>query len=233
MPRECISVISITSYVHSRRFVELIRAANYTALMLDRYALPLFAAPHRIIAKLCLRIGLSANFVTALGCVIGLTAALLIAFECYAIALALILANRFFDGVDGTMARISGPTDRGAFLDIVCDFLFYASVPLGFAFANPATNALPAAALLASFIGTGATFLAFAAVAAKAGRDVNPAYPNKAIHYVGGLTEGTETIIAFCLMCVWPQHFAMIAYVFAAACAITIATRIFVGAQSL
>jgi phosphatidylglycerophosphate synthase len=201
--------------------------------MLDRFALPLFAAPHRGIAKLCARIGVSANFVTVIGCVVGLSAAPLIAFECYSFALALILVNRFLDGVDGTMARLAGPTDRGAFLDIVCDFLFYAAIPLAFAFANPASNALAAATLLASFIGTGATFLAFAAVASKAGRDVNPAYPNKTIFYLGGLTEGTETIVAFCLMCLLPQHFAAIAYVFAGACAITIATRLWVGARSL
>ena len=125
-----------------------------------------------------------------------------------------------------------GPTDRGAFLDIVCDFLFYAGVPLGFAFANPAVNALPAAVLLAGFMGTASTFLAFAAVAAKRG-EKSPAYPSKGIYYLSGLTEGTETILAFCAMCVWPQHFAVIACAFAAACALTTATRLYFGMKSL
>ena len=199
--------------------------------MLDRFTLPMFAAPHRFVAKACLRLNLSPNFVTVIGALIGLAAAPLIATQCYAYALALILINRFLDGVDGTMARMIGPTDRGAFLDIVCDFLFYAAVPLGFAFADPG-NALAAAVLLASFIGTGSSFLAFAAVTAKRGT-VSPSYPNKGIHYLGGLTEGTETILAFCAMCVWPQHFALIAYGFAAACAVTTATRLFFGAKSL
>ena len=199
--------------------------------MLDRFALPLFAAPHRFVAKTCLRLNLSPNFVTLSGAVIGLVAAPLITMHFYGAALALILLNRFLDGVDGTMARMLGPTDRGAFLDIVCDFLFYAAVPLGFAFADPG-NALPAAVLLASFIGTGSSFLAFAAVTAKRGT-VSPSYPNKGIHYLGGLTEGTETILAFCAMCVWPQHFELIAYGFAAACAVTTATRLFFGARSL
>jgi phosphatidylglycerophosphate synthase len=201
--------------------------------MLDRFALPIFAVPHRAVAKLLLRVGVSANAVTLFGCVVGLAALPAIARSNYTVALALILINRFLDGVDGTMARMAGPTDRGAFLDIACDFLFYAAVPLGFAIAQPATNALAAATLLASFIGTGATFLAFAAVSAKAGRDVNPAYPNKAIYYLGGLTEGTETIIVFCAMCLWPEHFATIAYVFAAACTLTIITRLWACARSL
>jgi phosphatidylglycerophosphate synthase len=201
--------------------------------MLDRFALPLFAAPHRAVARGCMRMGLTANAVTIIGCAVGLAAAPAIVAQQFELALALILLNRFLDGVDGTMARINGATDRGAFLDIVCDFLFYAAIPLAFAVAHPAANALAAATLLASFIGTGATFLAFAAVSAKTGRDVNPVYPNKAIFYLGGLTEGTETIVTFCLMCLWPQHFATIAYVFAGACAITIGTRLWVGARSL
>ena len=202
--------------------------------MLDRFALPLFAAPHRLVARICLRAGLSANVVTMIGAVIGLTALPMLAFGCYGWALSLILANRFLDGVDGTMARTGsvGPTNRGAFLDTVCDFLFYAAVPLGFALASPAQNALSAAVLLASFIGTAATFLAFAAVAAKRGL-ISPAYPNKGFYYLGGLTEGTETILAFCAMCLWPQHFAWLAYGFAAACAVTTMTRLYFGMRSL
>jgi phosphatidylglycerophosphate synthase len=59
------------------------------------------------------------------------------------------------------VARLSCPTDRGAFLDIALDFVFYALVPLGFALADPAANALPAAVLIAAFVGTGSSFLAF------------------------------------------------------------------------
>ena len=201
--------------------------------MLDRFALPMFAVPHRLVATACLRMNLSANFVTVTGALIGLAAAPLIAMHCYGFALSFILVNRFLDGVDGSMARmgLTGPTDRGAFLDIVCDFLFYAAVPLGFAFAEPA-NALPAAALLASFIGSSSSFLAYASIAAKRG-ETSLNYPNKGIYYLGGLTEGTETILAFCAMCLWPQHFGAIAYGFAAACTVTTMTRIYYGTKSL
>ncbi len=200
--------------------------------MLDRFALPFFTRPHRAVAAACIRFGMTANTLTIIGWLVGMTALPLIAWGQFEAALAVILINRFLDGVDGTMARTLGPTDRGAFLDIACDFLFYAAVPLGFAFFAAITNALPAAVLLASFVGSGSTFLAYAAVSAKRG-DVSPVYPNKAIYYLGGLTEGTETIIVFCLMCLLPQHFAVIAYVFAAACAVTTATRLIVGAHLL
>ena len=202
--------------------------------MLDRLTLPMFAAPHRAVAKLCLRLNVSPNAVTIIGALIGFGALPLIAMHNFRWALVLILINRFIDGVDGTMARTGavGPTDRGAFLDIVCDFLFYAAVPLGFAMAEPVGNALPAAVLLASFIGGATTFLAFAAAAAKRGM-TSPIYPHKSFYYLGGLTEGTETIVVFCAMCLWPQHFAWLAYGFAAACSVTTMTRLYFGMRSL
>ncbi len=91
-----------------------------------------------------------------------------IALQHYVLGLALLLASRLADGLDGAVARLTQPTDRGAFLDITLDFLFYASIPLAFAIADPAANALPAAVLLAAFIGTGSSFLAFAVLAAQA-----------------------------------------------------------------
>jgi phosphatidylglycerophosphate synthase len=130
------------------------------------------------------------------------------------------------------MARQSQPTDRGAFLDITLDFCFYASIPLAFAIANPGAHGLPAAALLASFMGTGASFLAFSALAQKRGLS-SAAYPSKGLYYLGGLTEGTETILVFTAMCLWPQAFALLAWAFAGLCLITTLTRIWAGWRML
>ncbi len=58
------------------------------------------------------------------------------------------------------------------------------------ALVKPATNALPTNALLASFIGTGSSFLAFAALAAKRGL-ADAALPGKSFYFLGGLTEAT------------------------------------------
>jgi len=94
--------------------------------------------------------------------------------------------------------------------------------------ADPAANALAAAALLAAFIGTATTFLAFAALAAQRGLK-SPVYPRKGIYYLGGLTEATETLACFVAMCLWPAHFATFAWIFAALCVPTIATRLVAG----
>jgi phosphatidylglycerophosphate synthase len=200
--------------------------------MLDRAAnaalMPLLQAAARGLA----RAGIGADAVTLAGFAIGITAALAIAWQHYLFGLALMLASRLADGLDGPVARLTQATDRGAFLDITLDFLFYASIPLAFAFADPAANALPAAVLLAAFIGTGSSFLAFAVLAQRRGI-ASSAYPNKGIYYLGGLTEASETLICFGLMCVWPGRFAWWAYGFAALCAVTIVTRIVGGARVL
>jgi phosphatidylglycerophosphate synthase len=200
--------------------------------MLDRAANAALQPLLQVGARALARVGIGADAVTVAGFVTGLAAAAAIATQAYLLGLALLLASRLADGLDGPLARLTAPTDRGAFLDITLDFLFYASIPLAFAVADPAANALPAAVLLAAFIGTGSSFLAFAAFAERRGL-TSDAYPNKGLYYLGGLTEATETLACFALMCLWPQHFGWWAYGFAALCALTIATRVIGGARLL
>jgi phosphatidylglycerophosphate synthase len=191
--------------------------------MIDAILLPPLRAVLDAPARALIARGVTADQVTLAGFAIGLLALPALALGWYGLALALILANRVADGLDGVMARKVGTTDRGAFLDIALDFFFYATVPLGFALADPA-NALAAATLICAFVGTGSSFLAFAVIAAQRGM-VASAYPTKGIYYLGGLTEGAETIAVFALMCLIPAWFTPLAYVFAAACLITTLLR--------
>ena len=200
--------------------------------MLDPYATALIRRPVTAAARQLARWGLSANSITLAGFTLGVFAAFLIANERYLTGAATIFGSRLLDALDGAVARQGQPTDAGGFLDIALDFLFYASIPLAFALADPARNALAAAVLLATFMGTSASFLAFAVLAAKRGLS-STAYPNKSFYFLGGLTEATETLACFAAMCLWPQHFATLAYGFAALCAITIATRLWWGWRAL
>ena len=181
-------------------------------------------------ARSLVRLGLGADAISLAGFAVGMGAAVAIATQHDLIGLALLLLSRLMDGLDGAVARATTPTDRGGFLDITLDFLFYAAIPLAFAVADPAANALPAAVLLAAFIGTGSSFLAFAAVAEK--RQLQSlAFPDKSFCFLGGLTEATETIAAFVAMCLWPQWFPHIAYGFAVLCGITVVLRVGWGWQ--
>lgn len=196
--------------------------------MLDRLALRI-AKPAVDWAALKLsQRGITADQVTLAGFGFGLLAALLVATGHSFIAILPLIVNRVLDGVDGALARLSQSSARGAFLDISLDFVFYAAIPLAFGLAAPEDNALAAAVLLAAFVVTGTSFLAFAVLAEQRGLR-SAAYPSKAFYYLGGLTEGTETILCFLLMCVRPQHFAALAYVYAVLCAVTSASRLHAG----
>jgi phosphatidylglycerophosphate synthase len=196
--------------------------------MFDRAASHLIQPLVNHLAKVAVRAGVSANQLTLTGFGIGLFAAFLIAAGDHLYGLAAIFASRLCDALDGAVARQTAPTDVGGFMDIALDFVFYASIPLAFAVQDPARNALPAAVLLASFIGTGSSFLAFAAIAAKRGmRSLD--HPNKSMYFLGGLTEATETLACFAAMCVWPEFFIEMAYGFAMLCLITTGIRLWWG----
>ncbi|APX93966.1 hypothetical protein BWR19_14060 [Halomonas sp. 1513] len=201
--------------------------------MLDRWTMPLTQAPLGWMAAALARRGVQADHVTLAAFAVGMLVLPLLALEWYAAALVVILLNRLGDGLDGALARhTQRASDAGGFLDIGLDFVFYAAVVLGFALADPAANALAAALLLFAFIGTGTSFLAFAIMAAKH-RLERPRFESKAFYYLHGLTEGTETLFAFVLFCLFPQHFALLATLFAVACLITTATRLWGGYRTL
>lgn len=191
--------------------------------MFDAALRPLIDPPLAKLAERCIGAGLSANAVTLSGFAIGMLAVPVLAAEWYLPALLLILVNRVADGLDGAIARRLGTTDLGGYLDILCDFIFYAAVPLGFALARP-ENGAAAAFLIFSFVGTGSSFLAYAAIAAKRGME-SARHGQKSIFYLGGLTEGTETILCFVIFCLFPGSFIGLAYLFGALCWITTAFR--------
>ena len=196
--------------------------------MLDRAAQALIAPALGRAAGTLARWGVAADAITLVGGVLGLVGAGWIVAGHPLIGLVWLLASRLADGLDGAVARLTQPTDRGAFLDITLDFGFYASVPLAFALADPPANALAAAVLLAAFVGTASSFLAFAVLAERRGLR-SLAYPHKGLYYLGGLTEATETLACFAAMCCWPEFFAPLALGFAALCGLTWLARLHAG----
>ena len=178
--------------------------------MLDAKLRPLIDPPLNSVGRVLARIGVSANMLTFSGLALGLGGAVAIAQGQLWLGLALIIANRLLDGLDGAVARATQPTALGGYFDIVADFAFYVSVPLGFGILASA-NTLPALVLVASFVLTGVSFLAFAVVAAERGEETQ-AHGKKSFFYSTGLAEGGETIAVFIAMCLLPAHFAIIAY---------------------
>jgi phosphatidylglycerophosphate synthase len=193
--------------------------------MLDGVARRLTAPAVERAGAALARAGVSADRVTYMGFAIGVLSAGAIVAERYALALFLILASRVCDGLDGAVARCTQRTDRGGFLDIVLDFAFYGGVPLAFVLARPEENAVAGAVLLLSFYVNGSTFLAYAVAAERQGL-VSRRRGEKSLYFTTGLAEATETILVFCLFCLFPDAFPAIAYVFAAMCFVTAAARV-------
>ncbi|MBT6415900.1 CDP-alcohol phosphatidyltransferase family protein [Candidatus Puniceispirillum sp.] len=202
--------------------------------MFDATLRPVVDAVMMPVARQLARWGVTANHMTVTGGFMGLVAVISITFNAFMVALVFIVINRLADGLDGAVARVSdssssgitgsGITDFGGYLDIVLDFIFYSAIPFAFALHDPA-NAVAACFLVFSFVGTTSSFLAFAIIAAKRGISTE-VRGKKSFYHLGGLTEGTETIILLCMMTLMPSYFAVFAWVFGGLCWITTATRI-------
>ncbi len=169
--------------------------------------------------------GVSANSVSALGFLLGFLAAISVWRHAYLIGAALIILSRLCDGLDGVVARANGASDLGGYIDIVLDFAFYGMIPFAFALADPTANAVSAAALLLSFYINGASFLAYAILAAKRGEETE-ARGKKSIFFTTGLAEASETLAVFVAACLWPNWFPVLAWSFTAICIYTALSRI-------
>lgn len=172
--------------------------------------------------------GIGADAVTLLGLAFGLGSAAAVVFGHFMLALLFLLAGRLCDGLDGAIAAALRRTDRGGFLDIVCDFVVYGALPLAFAVLAPGENAVAAAVLLFSFYVNGATFLAFAVMAERRGLQTS-SRGHKTIYFTAGLAEGSETILAFILMLLFPSAFVWLAYGFAAMVLVTAVSRVIIA----
>ncbi|MCE9649872.1 MAG: CDP-alcohol phosphatidyltransferase family protein [Parvibaculum sp.] len=187
--------------------------------MFDSFLRPIVDPPLNALGVAVAQTGVSANALTVSGAVAATGAAVAIAHGSFGIGLGLIALSRLCDGLDGAVARVTKPTDFGGYLDILCDYIFYAAIPVGFALADPA-NLLPALILLGSFILSSVSFLGYAALAEKRGLKTQ-AQGKKSFYYMAGLAEGFETIFVFALSCLMPGLFPVIAYAFSAMCIAT------------
>ncbi|MFL2830537.1 MAG: CDP-alcohol phosphatidyltransferase family protein [Candidatus Puniceispirillales bacterium] len=176
------------------------------------------------IAKLLIKFGFKANFVTFAGFFFGLCCFYFIINSLFLLAIIFLFLNRLFDGLDGAIARLNGETDIGAFYDIILDFIFYSLFPIAFIFLD-LNYSYSICFLLLSFVATQTTFLASAWIIEKNKISISDGH-KKSFFYSGGITEGFETIICFTLMLLFHEFIDYIAYIFGVLCWITFFCRI-------
>jgi len=176
------------------------------------------------------RAGLRPGWLTAAGWLAGVGACVAAGTGTWGAALALWLANRLLDGLDGPVARAGQPSERGAFVDIVADFSVYGGFVVGVAVAEPPAR-LACAALLAAYYTSGTAFLALSSLLER--QQAESLGDQRSLRFVGGLAEGGETIAVYVLFCLLPSHATLIAWLFTAAVTVTAAQRVVTGARLL
>lgn len=175
-------------------------------------------------------LGIPALAVTAAGWVVGVGACCAVVAHAWPLALALWLLNRLLDGLDGPIARRRGPSDLGGFLDIVADFSVYSGFVVAVAIAEPDAR-LACLALLMAYYLSGTAFLALSSLLERRGTDL--AADGRSLRFVGGVAEGTETVVVYVLLCLLPSRATLIVWLFTAAVMVTAAQRIVLGVHVL
>lgn len=179
----------------------------------------LFQNKTQKLAKIFVKLGISANMVTLGGFIIGMMSINFLAMESYGWALLCILLNRFCDILDGAVAKAGKPTEFGLFFDATLDYIFYAGVIFGFALANPQQNAVAASFLLFGLISSACSLLAYAIVAYQNKTQTRPHF-NESPFYLGGLAQGFETFVTLVVLCIVPRLFMPLAIILGIFCLI-------------
>lgn len=197
--------------------------------MLDGSMRKALAAPLEGTAARLDGAGVGPLAVTLAGLVVGLGACVAAAAEQWAAALGLWLVNRTLDGIDGPLARRRGATDFGGLLDFLADFTIYAGFPLGVAIALPDAR-LAVCALLGSYLLNNVALLSFSSLIEKRGVALGD---ERSLRFTTGLTEGTETIVCYSLVCLMPDYAHTIFWVFTAMVMITVGQRLALARRTL
>lgn len=173
--------------------------------MKEALATPLARAANRILSPLAM---------TLLAFVVALAASYLLWQRFYIWALFLWVFSRLCDGLDGSMARLSGrQSEVGGYLDLVCDVVVYALFPLAAAAANGTPMVWRGVGfLLAAYYINLTCWSVLAAILEKRAatlekhkRQGNAPQRTTTVIMPRGIIEGFETVLIYTAFCIFPQ----------------------------
>ncbi len=196
--------------------------------MLDAPVRRLLAAPLDGGAALLDRAGARPLALTGVGWLVGVGACVAAGTGHWTLALVLWLLNRTLDGLDGPLARRHGATDLGGYLDLLADFSIYGGFVLAVGIERPEAR-VACLVLFTTYYLSGTAFLALSPLLERRGVSGD----GRSLLFVGGLAEGTETVLAYAAFCLLPEHAEQIAWVFAAMVGITVVQRVGLAIWSL
>ncbi|MBC3763572.1 CDP-alcohol phosphatidyltransferase family protein [Quadrisphaera oryzae] len=214
--------------------------------MLDSTARRLLQGPLGRAAGVLDRPHVTPDRLTIAGLALGLVGAGAAAGGLWAPALALWLLSRAADGLDGPLARRRRtalhsenaaqrgvpPSEAGGFLDIAADFTVYGAfvVGVGVGVSTEGASLLPFLLVMLTYYVNGSTFLAFSSIAERTGHHIDD---GRSLSFLGGLAEGTETVLVHTAWCLVPFWAEQIAWAWAAVVALSATQRIITGYRLL
>ena len=191
--------------------------------MLDEPFRRRFATTLRPIVPGLARLGLTPNQITVIAFVLAVLAAVLVATDRPAAALAVWLASRIGDGFDGLLARHTGRTSAfGGYLDITLDMAGYTAMVIGFAVRRPDLT-LVWTAIVAGYVLAITTTLALSDAARASGRRISET--DRTFQFSPALAEGGETTIMYALWLLLPEQLPWLAWAWVAVLGITALQR--------
>lgn len=168
------------------------------------------------------RAGITANQVSVVAAVLGVTAASLVMVQLTWLGIALWLVSRLLDGYDGMLARLSPTTSLfGGYLDITLDMLAYSAMAIAFAIAMPA-DAVFWMVVLLGYVLAITTTLALSSLSERADRQLGG---DRSIQFTRALAEGGETTVVYVVIALAPSVSRYVLVVWIALLAITAIQR--------
>ncbi len=185
---------------------EAIEKDSEEVYMIDTRARKYFQFGFDALAKVCVKMNLSANTITVFALLIGVMAGIMLGLGQRYMALVCMLISGLLDVLDGSVARISKTSSNvGAFLDLIFDRMVEGVIIIGFYMFMPEYALL----YILFYIGAMFNFSTFmlAGILFK-----NEGV--KSMHYDIGIVERSETFIAFLLMMLFPTYLPIFLSIF-------------------
>lgn len=173
--------------------------------MLDTHARKYVQPLIHQVARLFMRYDFSANQVTVIAFLLGISTGVFAYFEMGVIGVVLMWISGLLDAVDGTIAREKGSTPFGTVLDMTFDRLVEIAIIVGIALRYPEVQ-FELLLLTCSIIFSMTVFLTTGMMAEKKGQ--------KSFYYQAGVAERTEGFIFFSLMLLFPTYLQIIIVIF-------------------
>lgn len=188
--------------------------------MLDSYVRPVaYPILDKVSASL-LQNKITATQTAMIGFLMGLTAVLMVGLGAYTAGLLFLLANKFFDGLHGAMARAGAASAFGNYFTNATRWIVDGGFVLFFAMSAPVQA-------------MGAIFILFAYVALQAVILDHEAEEARPVYALAGLVGRAEIVIFMVLCCLFPDAFSAIAVLFGTLCVVTVFGRLWEAGKIL